>query len=129
MTKFKSRRQVRYSAAYKKSIVKEVLSSHDPLTVIAKRNRVGVSSINRWLDKYEQEFISTLVVKQEVEKMSKPRAESEDNELCESEMMEIKIAQLEQALRLSELKNDAYERMIRIAESEFKISIKKKRGI
>lgn len=131
MTNFRSRKkQVRYSESYKRSIVKEILSSETPLTLIAKRNKISLSSINRWLGKYEGEFIGILAVNQEEEeKMIKEGDESEEERLLGEESREIKIRHLEQALRLSELKNEAYERMIRIAEMEFKISIKKKSGI
>jgi len=131
VTNFRSRKkQVRYSESYKRSIVKEILSSETPLTLIAKRNKISLSSINRWLGKYEGEFIGILAVNQEEEeKMIKEGDESEEERLLGEESREIKIRHLEQALRLSELKNEAYERMIRIAEMEFKISIKKKSGI
>jgi len=131
VTNFRSRKkQVRYSESYKRSIVKEILSSETPLTLIAKRNKISLSSINRWLGKYEGEFIGILAVNQEEEeKMIKGGDESEEERLLGEESREIKIRHLEQALRLSELKNEAYERMIRIAEMEFKISIKKKSGI
>jgi len=94
-----------------------VLSSNEYKTTIAKRNKVSVESIRRWMARYEDEIMSIFEGNESEEQMSKNVPKKE-----------LRIVQLEQALRFSKLKNEAYERLIRIAEEEYKISIKKKGG-
>lgn len=128
MTNYSRRKKLSYSESFKKSVVKEVLSSNEYKTTIAKRNKVSVESIRRWMARYEDEIMSIFEGNESEEQMSKNvpnKTDESDGDLSEKEL---RIVQLEQALRFSKLKNEAYERLIRIAEEEYKISIKKKGG-
>lgn len=128
MTIYSRRRQPKYSEAFKKSVVKEVMSCDEPMSTIANRYKISVRSIYRWLDCYEEGFISTLADNQEENKMSDSPPLPPNKDQPESDKTDLKVEQLQEALRLAKLKNEAYERLIKIAEEEYKISIKKKYG-
>lgn len=104
------------------------MSNDEPMITIANRYKISVRSIYRWLDCYEEKFISTLAESQEENQMSQSPPLPPDQDQPESDNTDSRIEQLQEALRLAKLKNEAYERLIKIAEEEYKISIKKKRG-
>lgn len=129
MTTYYKRRKPRYPEKLKKEIVKEAMSGDESLASLANRYKVGKRSISRWLNHYEKEFISTLApsINEESKQMSQP-PKSSNQEPEDSKEMDLRLRELEEALRLAKLKSEAYEHLIKLAEEQYKISIKKKYG-
>lgn len=131
MTTYYRRREPRYSEKFKRSIVKEAMSGDESLAIIARRHNIGLSSIYRWLNCYEEEFLSTLAINENEssnQMNSSPLSPDQDPVREESKETGLRIEELEEALRLAKLKIEAYEHLIELAEEEYKISIKKKYG-
>jgi len=123
----KWRKLPKYSEQFKKKIVRLVIEDGYSPVEAAKRHDIGNASIYRWLDKYGDEINGNFELNQVKEPMSSPR-KKESKKGPNQETNSSRIEELEEELRLERLKREAYQKMIKIAEERFKISIKKKYG-
>lgn len=106
--------QRRYSKEFKQSIQKKILLGEFTAIEACKQYGIGRTTIYRWIGELEAK-------KSDIYSMSDEKFESK-------ELLEKRIKKLEEALKLSELKSEAYKNLIKKAESQFKIVIEKKCG-
>ena len=110
-----------YPESVKKAVVKEYLTTHCQMAHLMRKYNVGSRSvIHYWLKKYgNNEYLS---------KEKQPEITQEDMADESPDIKELKerIQQLERELEDSKLLADAYSRMIKAAEQELKIPIRKK---
>ena len=113
-----SRYMIRYTAEFKNKVCKEYIDSKESKSYLqCKYGIKGHDRLLNWLKNYpylEQEYIPHSM---------KKHISSEDRSKSE---LEKRIKELEKQLEWSQLKEEAYLKMIEIAEQEFKISIRKK---
>ena len=103
----------------KLKIVEEIKSGLISCKGASRKYRIPRNSIKAWAGK----FNLTTLLNEEI-----PSQPSEMTQNQESRLLLRKIHELTKALELSQLKNIALETMIEVAESDFHIKIKKKRG-
>lgn len=91
------------------------------LGVCQAATRYGISrmSIYRWLDALEN---NTDQLKKQKSKGAKAKEQSKKGDLSEE------VSRLQEALRMERLRSQAYQEMIKQAETYFNISIEKKSG-
>ena len=106
------RGSIYYSYAFKMEVIESVLSGEESLESASRRFGInGHCTIAKWIRKLDGSNIDLIL-----KKKNPLRSDYES-----------RIKELEEALAFEKLKSRAYEEMIKIAESEHKISIKKKR--
>ena len=103
----------------KLKIVEQIKSGLISCMGASRKYRIPRNSIKAWAGK----FNLTTLLNEEI-----PSQPSEMTQNQESRLLLRKIHELSKALELSQLKNMALETMIEVAESDFHIRIKKKRG-
>ena len=104
-----------YSDAFKKEVVKEVILGQISQEGAKRKYGIGGSmTLHRWINKYE--WI-----------IPNGKEEEEIGEKSQAELA-AEIELLKRQLAYEKLKSEAYETMIKIAEQEFKIPIRKKPG-
>ena len=116
-----------YSEEFKRKIIKEILTGKYSKKEIVNLYNLRWNTIQRWLNKFGQsvileEGIKTITLK-------KYNNVSRKNKITESEkVIELReqIKQLKKELEDAELKAELYDKMIEIAEEQFKIPIRKK---
>ena len=104
-----------YSDEFKKAVVKEVILGEISQAGAMRKYGIGGSmTLPRWLAKYGDMV---------------PKDEQVDN-LGEKtkEELALEIERLKRQLEYEKLKSEAFDTMIKIAEKEFKIPIRKKPG-
>ena len=103
---------IHYSYSFKMRVVQTILSGEESLESASRRFGIkGHCTIAKWMRKLEE---------------SNAYVDLKNKKLLESNY-ESRIKELEEALAFEKLRTRALEEMIKIAESELKISIKKKR--
>lgn len=125
MTKFR-RKQPYFSVAFKKSVIKEMLEFGLSALHSAKRHGVSFRTIYTWLNKYESEITCNFEIDQPTYVM--PKKPDKKSLPADPALLKARILELEKELRLEQLKRESYERMIKIAEQRFDITIEKKSG-
>ncbi len=106
------RGSIHYSYAFKMMVIESVLSGEECLESASRRFGIkGHSTITKWMRKLDRSNLDLILKKKKSNKSD----------------YESRIKELEEALAFEKLKSRAYEEMIKIAESEHRISIKKKR--
>ena len=126
-TKEEFRVQSRYSESFKRKVIKEILTGKYSKKEVMILYRLPYMSITRWLNKLGQnvileEGIETITLK-------KSNIVAKKNKITESEQIQElrkQIKQLEKEKADAELKAKLYDKMIDIAEEQFKIPIRKK---
>lgn len=116
-----------YSQTFKRRVVKEILIGKYTKQESSVLYRVNFKSIDRWLNNLGQsvildEGIETITLK-------KYNILSKKNKITESDQireLRKQIKQLEKEKSDAELKAKLYDKMIDIAEEQFKIPIRKK---
>ena len=104
-----------YSDAFKKEVVKEVILGQISREGAKRKYGIGGSmTLPRWISKYEW-------------MIPKPKEDEEVGEKSKAALA-VEIELLKRQLAYEQLKSEAYETMIKIAEQEFKIPIRKKSG-
>ena len=107
-----------FDDSFRLKIIEEYLSGASKYSLVKKYNLSNTQLIYRWLRTFGVE---------DAKKASPPIiTEMEENEEIKRLKQELRLAK--KALADSELKAKAYDRMIDIAESRFKIAIRKKPG-
>lgn len=104
-----------YTDEFKHQVVREVLLGN--LSKEGARRKysiLGKCTVLKWMRKLAPDHVQPLRVKNPVQ--------------SEVEQLRQELAQLKLGLEYERLRSEAYERMIRLAEEEFKISIRKKFG-
>ena len=112
----RDKRSKRFTEEFKKMLCEEyVSSSHSKSYLQNKYGIDGSTTLLRWLKKYG--YISSEgLERNQALSQSKNKKSSESDELNE----------LRKKLREAELKAEAYDRMIKLAEEKFNIPIRKK---
>lgn len=104
-----------YSDAFKKEVVKEIILGQISQAGAQRKYGIGGSmTIPRWISKYEW-------------MIPKDKEDAETGEKSKEELA-AEVELLKRQLSYEKLKSEAYETMIKIAEQEFKIPIRKKPG-
>lgn len=103
---------VHYSYGFKKKVIESILSGAESQESASRKYGIkGHSTIAKWMRKLERSNVDIILNKKHLPKSD----------------YVARIKELEEALAVEKLRSRAYEEMIRIAESDYKISIKKKR--
>jgi len=114
----------KWSELQKKAAVRSCL--HGELKAVVMR-QFGISSytvLYRWIDKF-----GAAILAEELSVMPKKDKPKQDKSTqTEEEALKARIAQLERQLEDAELKARLLDKMIEIAEEDFKIAIRKKSG-
>lgn len=120
------KKNVYYNEEMKLKIVEQVLSGEISMCQAQRRYNIGGNcTISRWISKFmSQNNLNGQTVQTDM--VGNP-SENEDPK-GEISRMKAQIKQLEDQLEYEKLRSEAYETMIRIAEKEFKLPIKKKFG-
>lgn len=106
-----------YSDEFKQKILQAIIEEGLRPTEIVRRFGVkNESTVRNWINKYNQNLLSL---------PEKPDNNSDMQELNEEDL-EKKVKDLEKQLSYEKMKSEAYDTMIKIAERELKISIRKK---
>lgn len=104
-----------YSDAFKQGVVKEVTLGQISKEGARRKYGIGGSTtIGKWIRKYESSMPKELF------------KEAQEQKSIES--LELEIKQLKHQLAFEQLRSEAFETMIVIAEEAFKIPIRKKSG-
>lgn len=123
---------------FKKEVALYYLShEHMTMTAVAEKFGIARPTVREWVrifaDQYPtMEAVNKALVEQETEKISAIPTEHEatDNDggkdACVSKDAE--IARLKAELRRQQIRAEAYEELIKVAESKFNIPIRKKAG-
>ena len=121
----REKRQNRYPAELKRKIAKSYLSGEASYAVLAEENGLKNKGVVREFVKWYRKQLSSASPNS-----SKMSSDKKDSAVAvpDSTSLEEKIKQLEKQLALSNLKVEALETLIDIAESELKIGIRKKSG-
>jgi transposase-like protein len=120
------RKKVYYSEEMKLKVVEQVLSGSISMCEASRRYKIaGNCTVSRWISKFMSQNNPNL--NNEQPDMVRKLSEDEDPK-GEIARLREKIKQLEDQLEYEKLRSEAYETMIRIAEKEFKLPIKKKFG-
>lgn len=114
----------KYSEALKQEVVSQVKSGLMSKEQ-AKRhyNILGKSAVLNWLRNYEKYGVCSLVLRS-YSMSSKPTDKPKNSVSAQEQAQRIK--ELERQLEDAQLLNEMYDRMINIAEREYKIPIRKK---
>lgn len=104
-----------YSDAFKKAVVKEVILGEISQSGAMRKYGIGGSqTLPRWLSKFRD-----MIPIENEEGGSSEKSKEE---------LEQEIERLKRQLEYEKLKSEAFDTMIKIAEQEFKIPIRKKHG-
>jgi len=107
-----------YNETFKMSVVAEVLSGQITQTAALKKYGIGGhTTISKWITKYGRN--------KELKKITKV---SMPNDKLKIKELKTRIHQLETVLADLQLENKSLNKVIEIAEREYKISIKKNSG-
>jgi transposase len=106
-----------FSSDFKKKRVQELENNLVTVSDICKTHKVSRTSVYRWLYKYSD--MARKQVKQVVEAKSDTR---------KIQLLENRIKELEQIIGQKQILIDFQDKMIEIAESTYKVDIKKKLG-
>jgi transposase-like protein len=117
-----------YSELFKRKVVEEYLSSGQSKMSLCKKYDIRMKSgIQRWIRQLGYEDIH-----QKVRYLSSPNIltlatkNTSDSVSEPLHLLENRIKELERRLEDEQLRSDAYQRIIEIAEKEFNIPIRKK---
>ena len=115
--RIRTKQKTYYSDEFKLRIIQEVLSGSISKESAQRRYGIkGHSAIVNWMRSFGiKEPLKRPIILQQ-----------RDPENEDKKPLEPKIKELQEALKLAELKAEAYSKMIDIAEDEFNISIRKK---
>lgn len=120
------KKNVYYSEEMKLKVIEQVLTGGISMCEASRRyNIAGNCTVSRWISKFMTQNNPTVNTNQP--DMLRRLSEDEDPK-GEIARLRAKIKQLEDQLEYEKLRSEAYETMIRIAEKEFKLPIKKKFG-
>ena len=115
----KSKYHVRYTESFKEQACRQFLTGHYSKDYIQRKYNIkGKSRLLTWLREYKY-------LVPDKNGLTMPDI-NEPNPGINNTPEQKKIRELEKALQDAEMKAEAYWRMIRIAEEEFKIPIRKK---
>lgn len=104
-----------YSDEFKKAVVKEVILGRISQAGAMRKYGIGGSqTLPRWIAKFKD-----MIPIDEQEEGSTEKSKEE---------LEQEIERLKRQLEYEKLKSEAFDTMIKIAEKEFKIPIRKKHG-
>lgn len=109
----------RYSPDFRRKVVSSILEGQLGVCQAATRYGISRMSIYRWLDALEN---NTDQLKKQKSKGAKAKEQSKKGDLSEE------VSRLQEALRMERLRSQAYQEMIKQAETYFNISIEKKSG-
>lgn len=120
------KKNVYYSEEMKLMVIEQVISGGMSMCEASRRYNIGGNcTISRWIRKFMTQ--NNPILSYEQSDMVHKSSEDEDPK-GEIARLREKIKQLEDLLEYEKLRSEAYETMIRIAEKEFKLPIKKKLG-
>jgi transposase len=112
---------IRFSESEKINIVRELESGSLSITQVADRYAIHPSNIRRWQKQYSLQFYPQPSI-------AKPMADQASEENKESAELQERVRLLEKALFEEKLKVEALQTMIKVAEQELNIGIRKKFG-
>lgn len=126
-TKEEFKVQPSYNYEFKQKVIKEIITGK--YTKKESMTIYGISwmSIQRWLNKYGQ----SVILEEDIDiiTLKKSNHMSRKNKITESDKVQElrhRIKKLEKELREAKLKAELNDKMIEIAEEQFKIPIRKK---
>lgn len=113
-----------YPDEFKMKVVHEYMNSDlSQKEIFEKYSIAGTSNITNWMRKFGFETSFGPFVKRHTTTMSKL-----DKKTPQELALEAKIQELEKALKFEKLRSVALDTMIKVAEEQLKISIRKKLG-
>jgi hypothetical protein len=89
---------------------------------------IGHATVSRWLSIFASEKVKTSVHMVKPKTNSAIHPVSSDTPVNEVLSLQAEVSRLQAELKATQLRADAYEEMINVAESKFKIVIRKKAG-
>lgn len=90
---------------------------------IARILPIGHATVSRWIAIFEREKGNVFGMQSDGKSQPHPAPAESDVKALQS-----RIKELEKRLRMAEIKAEAYDEMINVAEAKFKIPIRKKAG-
>ena len=120
------KKNVYYSSEMKLKVIDQVLWEGISMSEVSRRYNIGGKcTVSRWISNFKSQNNQT--INPSHDDMVRRLSEEEDPKGEISRLKE-KIKQLEDQLEYEKLRSEAYETMIKLAEKEFKLPIKKKFG-
>jgi transposase-like protein len=113
----RSRQNRYFSESFRKKKVREIERNLTTVREVSKEYEVSTTAIYKWLYKYSKLYQRGY--KQVIEPMSDTR---------KIKALQEKVKELEQLVGQKQIKLEFYEKMIELAEEEYGIAFKKKRG-
>ena len=106
-----------YSDEFKQKVLQAIIEDGLMPTEIVRRFGVkNESTVRNWINKYNQNLLS----------LPEKQDNISDMQELSKEDLEKKVKDLEKQLSYEKMKSEAFDTMIKIAEKELKISIRKK---
>ena len=106
-----------YSDEFKQKVLRAIIDDGLMPTEIVRRFGVkNESTVRNWINKYNQNLLS----------LPEKQDNISDMQELSKEELEKKVKELEKLLSNEKMKSEAFNTMIKIAEKELKISIRKK---
>jgi transposase len=119
-----NRHKLHYDSEFKWRVCQEYLNSNETKVAVQRRNGIqGRTVIVVWLRQFGLNDKPKTLTQSEQLSLMMPQPKPEKVQFCETE-----IDKLKKELAGANLRADAYQKMIEIAEQEFKIDIRKKRS-
>jgi transposase-like protein len=115
----------KYTDSFKRKVIEEYLRVGNKAAILRKYNIPSVSALQDWMrcmeytDYWRQGETCTFELSNSLPLSNKDQ---------KAEELQKRIRQLERQLEDEKLRSEGYRRMIKIAETEFKIQIEKKAG-
>lgn len=119
-----------YTPAFRRMVAKAYYMSNKSHVEIGKEFNTSAGSVSRWSRLYRHEFLGELSIRQESSTFNavsnfSPTMNKPD---LTPEQMAQRILELEAQLKQEQMRSAVLETMIDLAESDLKISIRKKSG-
>lgn len=119
---------------FKREVVLYYLS-HEELTNTAIAKKFGISrpALREWVSIFAKQYptmddVNKAIVEQEADRISAISTTSDSDVECVRPSKDEEIERLKLELKRQQLRADAYEELINVAESKFNIAIRKKVG-
>lgn len=119
-----------YTPEFARMVAKAYYTSDKSMAKIGKEFKVNSSTVYQWALRHKKEFSGEVSIRQEIStfksvinvepEMKKPK--------LSPEQMEQRILELEAQLKQEQMRSTVLDKMIDLAESDLKISIRKKSG-
>lgn len=119
-----------YTPEFRRMVAKAYYTSNKSMAKIGKEFNICATNVSHWANMYKEEFAGEVSIRQEISTFSSVTniEPSMKKTKLSPEQMEQRILELESQLKQEQMRSTVLDKMIDLAESDLKISIRKKSG-